>query len=178
MLAFYLTLVDNPSDQEKVKIIYTKYYGLMKHIALEYTKNDADDIVHDAMIKIIQNIEKVDITDEQKAKSFCTAVVRNRALDVLKKGGKESASFCDEIKAEENFTYTFTDIGETYQILYKALDSLDDTYKTVCTLKYVNELTEREIAEVLGLSQKTVSVRIFRGKQILKKQLRKEDFYA
>ncbi len=178
MLAFYLTLVDNPSDQEKVKTIYTKYYGLMKHVALDYTKNDADDIVHDAMIKIIGNIEKVDVADELKTKSFCVAVVRNRAIDVLRKGNNENACFNDEINANESASYSFTDINETYQILYQALDSLDDTYKTVCTLKYVNELTEREIAEVLDLTPKAVSLRIFRGKQILKKQLRKEDFYA
>lgn len=180
MLAFYLSLADNLSDKEKVERIYTKYYGLMMHIALGYTQNDAEDVVHDAMLRIIKNIDKVDISDERKTKCFCITIVRNRAIDFLRKEGKDTVSYDDEIKTEsENGYYLdFTKINETYQILYKALESLSETYKTVCTLKYVNGLKEREIAEVLDLPVKTVSLRIFRGKQILKEVIRKEDFYA
>ncbi len=178
MLAFYLSLVDDLSDKEKVEVIYTKYYGLMKHIALEYAPSDADDVVHDAMIRIIKNIDKIDISNERRTKSFCATVVRNRAIDCLRKSSKDAASYEDDIEVKNDENLRITDINEAYQILYKALEKLTDTYKTVCTLKYVNGLTEREIAEVLELPAKTVSLRIFRGRKILKEALRKEDFYA
>lgn len=180
MLAFYLSLVDNLSDKEKVERIYTKYYGLMMHIALGYTQNDAEDVVHDAMLRIIKNIDKVDISDERKTKSFCITIVRNRAIDCLRKEGKDIVSYDDEIKTEDKngFSFDFAQINEIYQILYEAIESLSETYKTVCTLKYVNGLKEREIAEVLDLPEKTINQRIFRGKQILKEAIRKEDFYA
>lgn len=180
MLAFYLALVDNLSDKEKVEKIYTEYYGLMMHIALGYTQDGAEDIVHDAMIRIIKNIDKVDISNERRTKAFCVTIVRNRAIDCLRKENKDTVSYDDEIWTENKnvFSLDFAQINETYDILMKALDSLNETYKTVCTLKYVNELKEHEIAEVLDLPPKTVSLRIFRGKQILREALRKEDFYA
>ncbi len=180
MIAIYLSLVDELSDKEKIKRIYNEYYGLMMYIAFDYTQNDAEDIVHDAMVRIIKNIDKVDMSDKRKTKAFCITVVRNRAIDCLRKERKGAVSYDNEIRTENKngFSFDISQINETYQILYDALESLNDTYKTVCTLKYVNGLTEREIAEVLDLSPKVVSLRIFRGKQILREALRKEDFYA
>ena len=93
MLSFYLSLVDNLSDKEKVEKIYTDYYGLMKYIALEYTQDEADDIVHDAMIRIIKNIDKIDISDERRTKVFCVTVARNRAIDVLKKKDRAALEY-------------------------------------------------------------------------------------
>ena len=180
MLAFYLSLVEDLTDKEKVEKIYTEYYGLMMHIALGYTKAGAEDIVHDAMIRIIRNIDKVDMSNERRVKAFCVTIVRNRAIDCLRKEKKDTVSYDDEILTEDEtvISLDLAQLNETYDILMKAIDSLNETYKTVCTLKYVNELKEHEIAQVLDLPPKTVSLRIFRGKQILREALRKEDFYA
>lgn len=178
MLSFYLSLVDNLTDKEKVEKIYTEYYGLMMHIAFGYMQENAEDVVHDAMIRIIKNIDKVDITDERKTKAFCVTIVRNRAIDILRKEHKDTVSYDDEIRTESSYSFDYSQINETYNILLEALESLNETYKTVCTLKYVNGLKEREIAEVLDLPPKTVSLRIFRGKQILRETLRKEGLYA
>ncbi len=179
MLAFYLSLVDSLSDKEKVETIYTKYYGLMMHVALEYTQHDAEDIVHDAILRIIKNINKVDISDERKTISFCVTIVRNRAIDYLRKKDNNTVSYDDEIEIVSNVEnpIDFAKINEIYDILYKALDSLNETYKTVCTLKYVNGLKDSEIAEVLDLPVETVRSRIFRGKQILREAIRKEGIY-
>lgn len=180
MLAVYLSLVDDLSDKEKVEKIYTEFYGLMMHIALEYMQNEAEDVVHDAMLRIIKNIDKIDISNKRKTKAFCVTVVRNRAIDCLRRKSNNDVSYNDEMAVEDKNAFVFnpTEINEVYQILYQALDSLSETYKTVCTLKYVTGLKEREIAEVLDLPAKTVSLRIFRGKQILRGSLRKEDLYA
>lgn len=180
MLAVYLSLVDDLSDKEKVEKIYTEFYGLMMHIALEYMQNEVEDVVHDAMLRIIKNIDKIDISNKRKTKAFCVTVVRNRAIDCLRRKSNNDVSYNDEMAVEDKNAFVFnpTEINEVYQILYQALDSLSETYKTVCTLKYVNGLKEREIAEVLDLPAKTVSLRIFRGKQILRESLRKEDLYA
>ena len=67
---------------------------------------------------------------------------------------------------------------ESYEIILKAIDNLSDTYQLVCKLKYINGLKEREIAEVLDLPAKTVSLRIFRGKQILRESLKKEQLHG
>jgi RNA polymerase sigma factor (sigma-70 family) len=70
------------------------------------------------------------------------------------------------------------DVGESYlrqEDYYRIVDSirrLDENYRVVLECRYLHELSEQETADLLGLSQKTVSVRSYRGKQKLKELLR------
>ncbi|MCM1544818.1 MAG: sigma-70 family RNA polymerase sigma factor [Ruminococcus sp.] len=177
MLLFYLSLVDTLSDKEKVEKIYTAYYGLMLHVAEKYLerKSDREDVVHDSMIKIIRNIDKVDVFDEFRAKSFCATVVKHTAIDFLRKKENKAVDFDEEINLE-NAQIDPLDImlvNESYNAIIRAIDNLSDIYKSVCKLKYINGLKEREIAQILDLPVKTVSVRIFRGKQILREAIKR-----
>ncbi|UPA22104.1 RNA polymerase sigma factor [Candidatus Peribacteria bacterium] len=45
----------------------------------------------------------------------------------------------------------------------RSLTHLDDNYREMIVMRYVNELSPSEIAEVTGESANTVSVRIYRG---------------
>lgn len=67
---------------------------------------------------------------------------------------------------------------DTYNTVMNAINSLNEKYRDVCILKYVNQLKEREIAEILNISPKNVNVRIFRGKQLLREALRKEGMHV
>ena len=48
---------------------------------------------------------------------------------------------------------------------------MSDTYREVFELKYVLRMKEWEIAQALGLPEKMVNARIFRGKQVLRKMI-------
>lgn len=48
------------------------------------------------------------------------------------------------------------------------LDSLEDPYKTVLIMRFIDEFSPKEIAEVLGVTENVVSVRINRGLKKLK----------
>lgn len=50
----------------------------------------------------------------------------------------------------------------------KELDQLDSKYSQALTMRYVDDLSPKEIAEVLGESENVVSVRIHRGLQKIK----------
>ena len=80
---------------------------------------------------------------------------------------------------KENICYLDNRLGvKRGDVILKTIDSLSDIYQSVCKLKYVNGLKEREIAEVLDLPLKTVSLRIFRGKKILRDSLIKEQLHG
>ena len=63
--------------------------------------------------------------------------------------------------------------NDTYEFLLKTIYNLEEKYRDICILKFVHEYKEREIANVLGLSDGTVSVRISRGRKLLQEKLRK-----
>ena len=50
-----------------------------------------------------------------------------------------------------------------YSRVLGSLKHLDDSYRDIIVMRYVNDLSPSEIAEVTGESANTVSVRIYRG---------------
>lgn len=56
----------------------------------------------------------------------------------------------------------------------KLLDSLDELYRTAVTMRIIDELSPKEIARILGVSENVVSVRIHRGIERLAKLARRE----
>ena len=53
-----------------------------------------------------------------------------------------------------------------------ARNSCDDGYKTVFNLYCIEELSHREIAERLGISEKTSSSQLFRAKALLARRIK------
>ena len=86
MMLFYLSMVSTVEEKQKVQRVYEQYYGLMMYIAGRYCpqRSDAEDVVHDAIVKIIRHIDCVDVSDETRTKAFCVTVVKHTALDRLK----------------------------------------------------------------------------------------------
>jgi RNA polymerase sigma-70 factor, ECF subfamily len=53
----------------------------------------------------------------------------------------------------------------------KLLEDLDESYRSVITMRFMEELTPREIARTLGITENVVSVRLHRGIDKLKKAM-------
>ena len=142
---------------------------------------DIEDAVHNSMLKIIENLDLIDISDEKRVKNLCGIISKNKAIDFVRLKKNHSDEFSDEIYANnQNDELDPSDLvlnHETYNLILNKIRSLDDTYRDVCILKYINELKEREIALLLDLPPKTVSLRIFRGKQILREAIRKDNLH-
>lgn len=179
MLSIYLTLIDTVEEKDKVTYLYNKYYSYMVYTATQVmTENtsDVEDVVHDAMISLIDHLNIIDFENEIKLKNLCRVVARNKAIDHCRKLGAGAVPM-EEIfdDGDDTVDPEMLVIDENAcNIIIEAIKHLDDKYRDVCILKYVNELTEREIANVLDVPLKTVNTRIYRGKQILREALRKD----
>lgn len=180
-LSVYLMALDSEEERDKLTLIYEKYYKMMRGVALRYMKDTGaeDDIVHEAILKIIDHIDGIDLENEQSTKCFICTVVKNKARDWWR---KETRLDVSDITEEE---YQLTDEEMTpldailsrdgYEKILGYIGELSDVYKDVCNLKFVCGMKEREIAEVLGITPKNVSVRIVRGRQKLIARIREEN---
>ena len=184
MISYYLSVVKTEEERDKILYIYENFYPFMCYTAGQVFKGktqDIEDAVHDAMLKIIDNIDIIDLSDIRRARSLCGIIAKNKAKDKCKAKSSQVISFEDllsETSTSDNSPDEIVITKDTYKVVLKALRSLDDKYRDICILKYLHQLKEREIALVLDLSPKTVSTRIFRGKQILREKLRKESIYV
>lgn len=174
MLAF-MALLEEPENRDKVITIYRNYYSYMAGTAAKYLNNpcDVEDTVHDCMVRLMDIIDKIELSDSLRLKNLCGVVARNIAINRAKLRDNNNCeldimfNMSDNIDTPEEILIK----KDTLSVLVKAIDSLSDNYKDVCRLKYINQLKEREIAKLLDLPPKTVNQRIFRGKRLLRKAL-------
>jgi RNA polymerase sigma-70 factor (ECF subfamily) len=79
---------------------------------------------------------------------------------------KETIRRPDVVKEIKEHSGAYQDHNEDVQLLYDAINKLDKVDRLLITM-YLDELAYKEIAEVLGMRENTIAVRIHR----IKKQL-------
>ncbi|MBO5196436.1 MAG: sigma-70 family RNA polymerase sigma factor [Clostridia bacterium] len=175
MISYYLSIVETEDERNKVTHIYTKYYSFMCCIAAKYlsNKSDIEDIVHDSMLKIIDRLDTIDISADKKLRSLCGVIVKHKAIDStrLKKNNTEPLDEVFPVIDEGSSPEEIVIKEDTYQIILSTIRALEDKYKNVCILRYVNGLNDKEISNALDISENSVRVRLYRARSILKKRL-------
>ena len=183
MLVFSALTAERRSDKELIEYIYRQYYPLMRYVAgrvLTRESPDADDAVHDAMVKIIKNVGIIKSSDKKKLKNLCCIVARNCALDRARKKDRASVSLSElpeEVPDAAPPAEQTAIEDETFGTVMRAIGSLPEIYRDACMLKYVHGYKEKEVAALLGLPERTASTRIHRGKMLLREALRKEGYH-
>ena len=68
----YLAMLDSEEDKDKFTLLYERYSQPMFYIAKQILKDvqGAEDCVHDAFLKILQNMDKVGKAEDARTRSF------------------------------------------------------------------------------------------------------------
>lgn len=179
MLTFYLSMVQSDEDKKKIEFVYNEFYSLMCVISYDILKNthDAEDIAQSCILKIVENPDIIDITNVNRARGLCCIMSKNKSIDFLRLKKNHSNSLED---AAECYFQSSDDVAtlvinqETYNFTMNVINSLNDTYRNVCLLKYAYGYKEREIATILELSPNVVNQRIYHA---IKKNTQKITFH-
>lgn len=86
-MLFFDIVIDNDFDRNKIEQIYITYKKLLFYIAYSILKDyhEAEDVVHMAIIKICNHLDKIEEIECNKTKAFLVIIVRNIAINVYKK---------------------------------------------------------------------------------------------
>ncbi|MCC5801251.1 sigma-70 family RNA polymerase sigma factor [Rossellomorea vietnamensis] len=142
-------------EEEKVKIYRTAFL---------YTKNKDDslDIVQDSIYKALVSIKN--LKEPNYFSSWLMRIVINSSLDFIKKKKKViplDLEIVDDIRLRE--------FKSDYKLdLFDAIDGLKDRYRTIIILKYYQDKTLKQIAEILDLPEGTVKSNLHRALQELR----------
>ncbi|MBQ6262528.1 MAG: RNA polymerase sigma factor [Clostridia bacterium] len=183
MIVFSTPLSGKQSDREIIDYIYRQFFPLMRSVAarvLSGNVQDAEDAVHDAMIKIIKNVGVIDVSDRKKLRNLCCIIARNCALDRLRSMDRKNAltvEIPDDAEDERTLPDESAVSEEAFETILAAIGSLPEKYRYPCILKYVYEYKNKDIAALLGIPEMTAGTRIRRGKLLLQDKLRKEGYH-
>ena len=163
-MLIYLQMLETPEEKSLFEQIYLEYCGLMFHVAYEILHNeqDAEDAVHQAFVKIAENIKKIDDPMCPKTHSYVVTIVEHQAIDQYRRLQKHpSVELIEEIQGT-NAHY------EGDNDLTKCILKLPARYREMILLHHQG-YSVREIAKMLGLSLPAAIKLNQRAKNKLKK---------
>ena len=162
------------SDNEKLGLLYETYGRLMLYRARQITGDHflAQDVVQDTCIKLLKNMDKIGDIPSKRTRCFLMIVVESVARDHTAGRHRNDISFessdCQEMPDELDYE----DIISQEIDIKTAADKmkyLSDSNWHILVLRYVNELSIKDIASLLGISADAASKRIVRACRRLEK---------
>lgn len=172
MIAPYLFMLETEEDKTKFEELYLTYRQDMYALAFGIlgNKEDAEDAVHQAFLKIADKYTKISHLPCQKLHSYIVIIIRNTALDIYRRNKRQAEHitvYNDEMIPDEKFE------EYSYEELKAAVRQLPDEFRDVIYLYYWRELNAKEIAKLLNISEDNVYQRVSRAKKYILKYLSK-----
>ncbi|QQE78663.1 RNA polymerase sigma factor [Alicyclobacillus sp. SO9] len=161
------------TPEERLELWIDRYTNKLVQLAYSYVRNwsTAEDIVQDVFIKSFRTNSP--LRDESKELSWLMRMVMNESKTKLRgKRWREVLTRSIPENTSRSSEDTYMRRIESEEI-YDCVLSLPDIYRTPIILYYFEDLSTKQIADVLNVDNGTVRVRIFRGRKHLKRELSK-----
>lgn len=168
-------------DKSKFEQLYLEYRQLMFYIANQILKDEklAEDAVHNAFVKLINYIDRIDSINCHRTKGFLVIIVRSISINLYNERKKDNYISLDDLN------YSIIDdntniedeviLSIEYNDLVDEILILPEIYSNVLYLKYIYELTNKEISEILNITEANVRKRLERGRKSLLMAVRREE---
>jgi RNA polymerase sigma factor, sigma-70 family len=131
-------------------------------------KGDAEDTVQDVFTKLWQTKETLKRVDNLPA--YCFRMVRNLAIDKTLLKDNQQLTIPEGFDFPESGKDVQTKIEEEEQLnqLDSFLEQLPEKQRTIFQLREIEEMSYKEIAEIVQITEEQVKIHLFRTRQKVK----------
>ena len=162
------------------KALFRRYYpNLMFYATRLVGDEEAEDVVQDVFVELWKRRDSMVIGDQIQA--FLYRAVYTRALNVLKHRSIEDG-YCAAVEEinqkraefyqpDNNEVIRRIEDRELRNEIYQAINELPDKCKEVFKLSYLHEMKNKEIADVMGVSLRTVEAHMYKALKFLRNRL-------
>jgi RNA polymerase sigma-70 factor (family 1) len=167
------------NDKLAFSILFTRYYADLVRFSMTITRDKpaSEEIVQDLFVRFWE--ERNDHAGIRSLKSYLLKAAQNRSLDWLRHESIKNsyaAMMLEHPLALRNDTENYLLYSELEAEMQSALEKLPEECAEVFRKSRLEALKYEEIAEMMGISVRTVENRISKSIQLLRVQLR--DFIA
>ena len=159
-------------DREALRRLYERFSRFAMGVALRYVpeREDALDVVHDSFVVILTSINSFEYRGEGSLRNWVSKIVSHHAIDWIKK--HEQLSFSDQMpdEIEENEEVAIEEVPK--DLLNEMIGRLPLRYRVVINLRAFEELSYKDIALRLGISENTSVTLFSRAKRKLEKMMK------
>ena len=162
------------------KALFRRYYPSLIFYATRLVgEEEAEDVVQDVFVELWKRKDSIEIGEQIQA--FLYRAVYTRALNVLKHRNVEDG-YCaamEEInrrraefyQPDNNEVIRKIEDRELRKEIHDANNELPDKCKEVFKLSYLHDMKNKEIADVLGVSLRTVEAHMYKALKFLRNRL-------
>lgn len=162
--------------------IYQEHRHLVFNLCLHYLQNrqDAEEAMQDIFVKIHTKLGGFE--GKSSLKTWVYRIVVNHCLDVLRNRQRQRRlAFFTQLFTGKNTTPlemphfehpgVLLEDREALEILFQKINQLPENQRTALILRYLDGLSQREIADIMLISEKAVESLLQRAKLNLEKKL-------
>jgi RNA polymerase sigma-70 factor (ECF subfamily) len=175
-------------DDKAFKKLMEKYVRIAGSIAYSIVGDYhiAADVVQEAFVKVHRLLRT--LANPRTFRTYLSGAVRTSALDwvrrqkSLRRGTPVSYSHHEEDEHDlldehpvDLAPITRIQNSENYLELIDLINALPEHYREVFILKHIENLSYKDIADILGISFSAVEARLFRARRILRDALGRQD---
>ena len=146
--------------------VYEEHYGRMMGICLRYagSRDEALDLLHEAFIKIFQNIGKYKLGTSLGA--WMRTIVVNTCIDYYRKNSRRRT---EDLETVHTLTNNDPDIlsSLTEREILGAVQQLSPAYRSVFNLFVVEGYSHKEIGDALQITESTSRSNLVKARQKL-----------
>ena len=150
--------------------LYARHYEAVFRAALRVTGNaaDAEDVLQTVFLRVLSRGDDAEQRDaaQRPAAYFCRAAV-NAAVDVLRRRTVHAETAYDDQAPHASVDPALL----LKEQLRRAVAGLDRDDATLFLLRYVEGLTNQELADLFALEKNNVAVRLHRIRQRLQAEM-------
>ena len=145
---------------QNIEQLFCKHRDDVYRLALSYTRStqEAEDVSQTVFLKLMEQ----ETIAPGKEKAWLMQVTANECRNLLRSSWWRKT---------EDLNETLTMPAPEYSDVFQSVMSLPPRYRVVIYLRYYEEYTTQEIAQLLHISQSAVTTRLNRARQMLKPTL-------
>ena len=143
-----------------------QYQDMVYRVAVHYfaSSPDGEGVVQEVFLRLYTREEPFE--SQEHLRRWLIRVTVNVCRDVLKSPWRKRRVSLEALPDQPVF-----DRPEQEE-LYREVMALPEKYRVVLDLFYYEELSTKEIAQVLNLRQSAVTTRLFRARELLRQRLK------
>ena len=156
--------------------LYDRYAGRLLTICLRYAgdRATAEDLLHDAFLKIFGAFGRFSYRGPGSLRAWIERVTVNVALEWLRQTKRLDTVALDEGRSLSDAAEPDGEAVAAIprDVLMSFVAELPDGYRTIFNLYCIEEYSHRDIAQMLGINEKSSSSQLFRARALLSRRIR------
>lgn len=162
-----VSLFIDTQNNRYFEVIYDRYSDKIYRKCYSFVKDSAksEDFMHDIFLKLLLNL--ANFKETAKFSTYIYSITYNYCIDHIRQSKKQQ-----EVELEGDFEDDDLTWAETKEMdaqrLSKTLEAISTEEKSLILMKYQDDLSIKEISDVMKLTESAVKMRLKRTKEKVK----------